>query len=61
LADTNCFDFATCISNCASGDTVCTSNCESSYPTGVPIFDTYASCVICQDCYGICGGAMSCK
>ena len=60
LANTDCTDFATCVANCADGDMVCTSNCESFYPTGVPIFDAYASCVICQDCYVICDGASSC-
>jgi hypothetical protein len=60
LADQNCVDFATCISGCADGDTLCTSGCEDSYPTGVPIFDVYASCVICQDCAINCDAANAC-
>jgi len=60
LADMNCVDFASCINACADGDTVCTTGCEDTYPTGVPIFDTYASCVICQDCYTNCGGVDVC-
>jgi hypothetical protein len=60
LNDTNCVDFASCINTCADGDTVCTTGCEDAYPTGVPIFDTYASCVICQDCFVKCDGASAC-
>lgn len=58
--DANCVDFASCLTTCADGDTVCTTGCEDAYPTGVPIYDTYASCVICQDCYVKCDGASVC-
>lgn len=61
LADFDCVDFATCLQNCASGDTVCYSDCESFYPAGIPPFDTYVLCVACTDCYVNCDGATSCK
>ncbi|MBK9258341.1 MAG: hypothetical protein IPM54_00720 [Polyangiaceae bacterium] len=60
VANSACVDFAGCIADCPDGDTVCTTGCEDSYPTGVPIFDVYASCVICQDCYVKCEGAEAC-
>lgn len=61
LDNTACVDFAGCLADCADGDTVCTSNCESYYPAGVSTFDVYASCVVCQDCYVACDGATGCK
>lgn len=61
LANMECVNFASCISECADGDTACTSTCEGLHPTGIPIFDVYASCVICQDCYGMCDGASACQ
>jgi hypothetical protein len=60
LNNTECVDFAACINDCASGDTLCYSDCESFYPAGMVIFDVYASCVICQDCYVDCDGASAC-
>lgn len=60
LANTDCTAFAQCFSGCADGDTICTSDCESFYPIGKMIFDVYASCVICQDCYVKCDGAGVC-
>lgn len=60
LANSDCVNYASCVGNCMDGDAVCKSNCESFYPTGIPIYDAYVSCVICQDCYGKCDGASSC-
>jgi hypothetical protein len=60
LNDFDCYDFLTCLQACPSGDTVCTGNCESVYAAGVPLFDVYASCVICQDCFVKCDGAGAC-
>jgi hypothetical protein len=33
-----------CVYACASGDTTCTNNCESSYPSGVTPLVTYLDC-----------------
>jgi len=57
LANSDCVAFATCFSNCPDGDTLCFSDCESFYPVGVSLFDIYATCVICTDCYVKCDGA----
>ncbi|HVK84359.1 MAG TPA: hypothetical protein VM513_09640 [Kofleriaceae bacterium] len=56
----DCGYFITCIDGCADGDTACFTSCETSYPTGESIFNDYASCVICNDCYVRCDGASSC-
>lgn len=55
-----CVDFATCINNCADGDTVCYDDCGSFFPSGKTTFDLYASCVICTDCFVKCDGASAC-
>ncbi|MDC0742679.1 hypothetical protein [Polyangium mundeleinium] len=56
----DCGDFLTCIDGCADGDSACYTSCETAYPTGYSIFNDYASCVICNDCYVRCNGADSC-
>ncbi|HVK71066.1 MAG TPA: latent transforming growth factor beta-binding protein, partial [Polyangium sp.] len=56
----DCGDFLTCANGCAEGDSACYTSCETSYPTGSSIFNDYASCVICNDCYVLCDGAGSC-
>lgn len=60
LGNMPCFEYAKCVGTCMDGDKVCLSNCESFYPTGIPIYDAYVSCVICQDCYVKCDGASVC-
>ncbi len=60
LGNMPCFEYAKCVGNCMDGDKVCLSNCESFYPTGIPIYDAYVSCVLCQDCYVKCDGASVC-
>ncbi len=59
LANSDCVAFATCISECPDGDTLCYSDCESFYPVGLSLFDVYAECVVCTDCYVNCDGASS--
>lgn len=56
-ASTDCMDFVSCAANCADGDTLCFSDCQSFYPSGASIFDTYVECVVCTDCYVNCDGA----
>jgi hypothetical protein len=58
--DFDCYDFLSCLASCPSGDTACTDSCEITYAAGIPLFDTYASCVICNDCYVKCDGASVC-
>jgi len=57
----DCNDFLTCVQGCPDNDDVCYTSCESSYPTGAAIFNDYASCVICGDCYVRCDGANACS
>lgn len=61
LNEVDCTDYSTCLNACAQGDTLCQMNCDSVHSLGSSLFGTYASCVICQDCYVLCDGATSCK
>lgn len=61
LGNMPCVEYAKCVGTCMDGDKVCLSNCESFWPTGIPIYDAYVSCVICQDCYVKCDGANLCN
>ena len=55
-----CYAYAMCVATCIDGDAACKSLCEDHNPTGVPIYDVYVTCVVCQDCYLICDGASAC-
>jgi hypothetical protein len=60
LNNIECTDFITCLNGCPPDDATCEANCEAVYPTGTQLFNFYASCVICNDCYVLCEGAKSC-
>lgn len=56
----DCTDYITCLNGCAQGDTACQTSCDTAHSLGSQLFGIYASCVICQDCYVVCGGADVC-
>ncbi|HRI64129.1 MAG TPA: hypothetical protein PK156_07820 [Polyangium sp.] len=60
LGNAACYAYGMCVAMCMDGDAACKSLCESDNPTGVPIYDAYVTCVVCQDCYVQCDGAGSC-
>ena len=56
----DCGDYDYCISLCATNDTLCYDDCSFYYPVGEQEWLTWATCVVCTDCYVDCDGASAC-
>jgi hypothetical protein len=41
----DCVSYASCVQQCAAGDTTCTGNCQNQFPSGIGDYDQYATCV----------------
>ncbi len=59
--DIECTDYIACFQACADGDTACLNSCDAIYPSGLDLFNVYASCVICKDCPVNCDAATACQ
>lgn len=57
-SDSSCSGLITCLGGCSPGDTTCSSNCASTYSSGVSLYNSWTSCV-CSSCSVEC--ASSCK
>ncbi|WP_437682198.1 latent transforming growth factor beta-binding protein [Sorangium sp. So ce131] len=58
--DDFCGSFVQCIASCREDDDACFLDCADAYPSGADLYADYADCVMCDECYVACGGALSC-
>jgi hypothetical protein len=51
--DQSCLDLFNCIKACATGDTTCTNNCDTTYSSAMTEYDNFLSCIgsDCGSCF----------
>ncbi|AUX42558.1 latent transforming growth factor beta-binding protein [Sorangium cellulosum] len=59
IIDDFCALFVECMASCGDND-ACLEDCAAAYPSGSDLYADYATCVMCDECYVSCGGALSC-
>ncbi len=52
--DANCSNYSSCMTNCATGDTTCQSNCQIQYSTGMTEAENLQTCICTQQCSSSC-------